>query len=195
MTGQLKCQYEDGRGNGASHVKILPGRLVVARIDGHLDFLDIVSVSSSVSEVSTPSRSRLRLMSAGSSESLTCYADEIRLSWSSSTRAHLQSISCVSVQERRLITGSTDHTLRVFRSDDGVGVYTLHGHTGPITSIFIDRHSPLTAGSASQDGMLCVWDLLTGACMYSIQVNTLYTVLLMINILHFLILLRHTMDQ
>merc|ERR1711872_1139887 len=69
------------------------------------------------------------------------------------------------------ITGSTDHTLRVFRADDGVSVYTLHGHTGPITCIFIDRHSPLTAGSASQDGMLCVWDLLTGACMYSIQAH------------------------
>ena len=59
----------------------------------------------------------------------------------------------------------------IFRADDGVSVYTLHGHTGPITCIFIDRHSPLTAGSASQDGMLCVWDLLTGACMYSIQVK------------------------
>ena len=31
---------------------------------------------------------------------------------------------------------------------------------------------PSTAGSASVDGLLCVWDLLTGACMYSIQVVT-----------------------
>ena len=34
-----------------------------------------------------------------------------------------------------------------------------------------DRLSPSTAGSASVDGLLCVWDLLTGACMYSIQVR------------------------
>ena len=38
-------------------------------------------------------------------------------------------------------TGSEDHTLRVFRIEDGVGVYTLHGHCGPITSVFIDKHN------------------------------------------------------
>ena len=61
--------------------------------------------------------------------------------------------------------------MRVFRLDNGVCVYTLHGHCGPITEVFIDRLSPHTAGSASMDGMLCVWDLLTGACMYSIQAH------------------------
>ena len=70
------------------------------------------------------------------------------------------------------MTGSTDHTLKVIRADDGACVYTLHGHTGPITAIFIDRHNTVTAGSASQDGMLCVWDLLTGACMYSVQAHS-----------------------
>merc|ERR1711971_959251 len=72
------------------------------------------------------------------------------------------------------LTGSQDHTIRVFRADDGVGVYTLHGHTGPISSLFIDRLSPSTAGSASVDGLLCVWDLLTGACIHGIQVCTLH---------------------
>ena len=43
----------------------------------------------------------------------------------------------------RLLTGSQDHTIRVFRADDGVGVYTLHGHTGPISSLFIG-HQILT---------------------------------------------------
>ena len=38
-----------------------------------------------------------------------------------------------------LLPGSEDHTLRVFRVEDGVGVYTLHGHCGPITAVFIDR--------------------------------------------------------
>jgi hypothetical protein len=27
----------------------------------------------------------------------------------------------------------------VFRVEDGLGVYTLHGHCGPITAVFIDR--------------------------------------------------------
>ena len=51
---------------------------------------------------------------------------------------------------------------QVFRLEDHLPLYTLHGHCGPITCLFIDRISPLTAGSGSQDGLLCVWDLLTG---------------------------------
>lgn len=50
-------------------------------------------------------------------------------------------------------------------------MFTLHGHYGPITSIFIDHFQCGTGGSGSQDGLLCVWDLITGACMYSIQAH------------------------
>ena len=57
-------QLEDSRANGASHIKILPGRLVVARLDGLLDFLDIVtSPGSGDAETVSPMRSRLRLIS------------------------------------------------------------------------------------------------------------------------------------
>ena len=35
--------------------------------------------------------------------------------------------------------GCEDHTLRVLRMEDGMAVYTLHGHCGPITDVFIDR--------------------------------------------------------
>lgn len=50
----------------------------------------------------------------------------------------------------------------MFGLTDQSVVFTLHGHCGPITALFIDRITPTTAGSGSQDGMLCVWDLLTG---------------------------------
>lgn len=61
--------------------------------------------------------------------------------------------------------------LQVFRLDLANLVFTLHGHYGPITSIFIDQYQSCTGGSGSQDGLLCVWDLITGACMYSIQAH------------------------
>lgn len=60
---------------------------------------------------------------------------------------------------------------QVYRLEDASPLYTLHGHCGPITCLFIDRVSPMMSGSGSQDGLLCVWDLLTGACMYSIQAH------------------------
>lgn len=61
--------------------------------------------------------------------------------------------------------------LQVFKLDLANLVFTLHGHYGPITSIFIDHYQSCTGGSGSQDGLLCVWDLITGACMYSIQAH------------------------
>jgi hypothetical protein len=50
----------------------------------------------------------------------------------------------------------------VYRLEDPLPLFTLHGHCGPITALFIDKISPMMSGSGSQDGMLCVWDLLTG---------------------------------
>jgi len=169
-SGAFKCAYDDGRSNAVSHLKLLAGRLIVARIDGHLDFLELVSIGT-LNEQNSPSKSRIRLFSSNSNDSLSSFGEDLQLAWKHSSRAHMQSITCLAVQGNKLITGSQDHTLRVFRSDDGVSVYTLHGHCGPISSVFIDRMNPSTAGSASKDGMLCVWDLLTGACMYSIQAH------------------------
>ena len=88
-----------------------------------------------------------------------------------SIRAHRQPITCLQCEVNRVVTGSKDHTLRVFRIDTGNLLYTLHGHCGPICCLFIDRYSPMTCGSASQDGLLSVWDLLTGTCIFSVQAH------------------------
>lgn len=60
---------------------------------------------------------------------------------------------------------------QVFRLEDQLPLYTLHGHCGPITSLFIDRISPMMSGSGSQDGLLCVWDLLTGEILQCLDKN------------------------
>jgi WD40 repeat protein len=50
-------------------------------------------------------------------------------------------------------------------------MYSLHGHCGPITALFIDSAFPSASGSGSQDGMLCLWDLSSGTCVYSLQAH------------------------
>ena len=128
------------------------------------------------------------------------------LHWLQAVKAHQQPITCFETGGGFLLTGSQDHTVRLFRLSDHSHQFNLHGHLGPITTAFIDPSSPasapnpsvsppsspsaqgassplqgvasssteqpslppLVAGSGSQDGMLCLWDLLSGACMYSI---------------------------
>lgn len=79
-----------------------------------------------------------------------------------SKKAHQQPVTCLESEGGRVVSGSKDHSLKVFRLEDGCPLYTLHGHFGPITCLFIDRVNTSTAGSGSQDGTLCVWDLVTG---------------------------------
>lgn len=104
--------------------------------------------------------------------------------------AHQQPITCMEVINGMVFTGSQDHTLKVsiwmypnsnnlthfwfpqvYSVDNPSVEYTLHGHCSPITCLFVDRFQSGTGGSGSQNGLLCVWDLLTGVCMYNIQAH------------------------
>lgn len=60
---------------------------------------------------------------------------------------------------------------QVYSVDNPSVEYTLHGHCSPITCLFVDRFQSGTGGSGSQNGLLCVWDLLTGVCMYNIEAH------------------------
>ncbi|CAG4961985.1 unnamed protein product [Parnassius apollo] len=86
-------------------------------------------------------------------------------------RPHQQPITEMHSEGGRILTGGQDHVVKVFSSSELTALFTLHGHCGPITSCFIDHATPTIAGSGSQDGLLCVWDLHTGACLYSMQAH------------------------
>ncbi|CRK90733.1 CLUMA_CG004425, isoform A [Clunio marinus] len=86
-------------------------------------------------------------------------------------QGHTQPITCLDVLGNFLFTGSQDHTLKVFHTDSNTLFFTLHGHCSPVTSLLIDRFQSGTGCSGSQDGLLCVWDLITGACLYNLQAH------------------------
>ncbi|XP_018321983.1 sterol regulatory element-binding protein cleavage-activating protein [Agrilus planipennis] len=176
-TGKFKCLYNDNSGVAITSIKIIGSRAVVVRLLGTVDFLQLQTFNHGRpvdwNFTSAYRRTHTRTASAGSlseiknatlqDESL----EEMVCLKVMSLKAHQQPITCLDSEGGRVVTGSQDHTLKVFRLDNGSALYTLHGHYGPITSLFIDRVCPATSGSGSQDGTLCVWDLLTGACMYS----------------------------
>ncbi|GBP90752.1 Sterol regulatory element-binding protein cleavage-activating protein [Eumeta japonica] len=99
------------------------------------------------------------------------YEEEVHCSRVAQCRAHQQPITEMHSQSSRILTGGQDHILKVFLNSDLTPLFTLHGHCGPITSCFIDHANPTIGGSGFQDGLLCVWDLYTGACLYSTQAH------------------------
>ena len=89
-------------------------------------------------------------------------------------RAHRQAITVMELTGSQVITGSLDHTVKVHAlSQERINtcLYTLHGHFGGITCIEVDPSSPSTAISGCQVGQVCVWDLQTGTCLFSLEAH------------------------
>uniref|UniRef100_A0A1B6CPD3 Sterol regulatory element-binding protein cleavage-activating protein n=1 Tax=Clastoptera arizonana TaxID=38151 RepID=A0A1B6CPD3_9HEMI len=175
-SGKFKCLVGDSTNSnqGVTCVRLIGNYVLAARLNGSLDFyiLDWSSRNSNFYR-----RTHMRTGSIGSSLEWTISDssdDKLKSLWLSTARAHQQPITVLESEGGRVISGSQDHTLKVFSLIDQSTLYTLHGHCGPITTLFIDRVTPTMACSGSQDGMLCVWDLQTGACMYSIQAHDGY---------------------
>lgn len=141
-------------------MKLVAGRVIVARLDGSLDFLELVSSPSQQGSC------RARLISATSHDSLDSWSEVLprvlapghltdtrtcgspggpppRLTQLPSLAWSCRAAGSSPAPRYYLLPGLSlcvqDHTIRVWRAEDGVAVYTLHGHTGPISSLFIDR--------------------------------------------------------
>ncbi|KAG8338713.1 hypothetical protein J6590_000392 [Homalodisca vitripennis] len=146
--------------SGVTCVRLVGHHFVAARLSGSLDFylLDWASRHSS------HRRTHVRSNSADSVPEwsfVDAASEDFKCVCLSTARAHQQPITVLDSEGGRVVTGSQDHTLKVYGLVDQAPFFTLHGHFGPITTLFIDRVTPSMAGSGSQDGLLCVWDLQT----------------------------------
>ena len=68
----------------------------------------------------------------------------------------------VTADGRTAVSGSGDHTLKVWDLDRGTERTTLRGHTDEVTAVAVTADGR-TAVSVSDDGTLKVWDLARGA--------------------------------
>ncbi|CAO1392652.1 unnamed protein product [Diamesa tonsa] len=186
-TGYFKCIYETDSGNssGVTHIKLAGDRVIAARLSGRIDFLRLETYTQGRhidwNFTSAYRRTHVRTGSAGSITTQQqnqqqkgnhpIQQEELRCILESQHHGHQQPITCLDVLGNILFTGSQDHTLKVFHIESNSLHYTLHGHCSPITALFIDQFQSGMGCSGSQDGLLCMWDLLTGMCMYNLQAH------------------------
>ncbi|ALC41168.1 SCAP [Drosophila busckii] len=185
--GVLKCAYQEDakRNQGITHIHLNGDRVIVARLNGRLDFYRLETYYKGRqidwgftsayrrTHVRTGSTGSLGLMMPHQQHQFAApqTKEEMKITLEGVRLAHQQPITCMQVVNDMVFTGSQDHTLKVYCLNKSDVEYTLHGHCGPITCLFVDRWQPGTGGSGSQDGLLCVWDLFTGACLYNIQAH------------------------
>uniref|UniRef100_A0A4W3HUY3 Sterol regulatory element-binding protein cleavage-activating protein n=1 Tax=Callorhinchus milii TaxID=7868 RepID=A0A4W3HUY3_CALMI len=158
IEGTLRCSNDEGS-SGVTALAFVSSRIVAARLSGTLDFycLDTNKSFNQLQYRGTPP-GRGSIPSSpvfGSEDLLLC-----RLTHTIAC-AHQKPITVLKAAAGRVVTGSQDHTLRVYRLEDSCCLYTLQGHSGGITAIYIDQTMALASGG--QDGALCLWDVLTGS--------------------------------
>ncbi|KAM8869101.1 sterol regulatory element-binding protein cleavage-activating protein isoform 2-T2 [Spinachia spinachia] len=157
VEGSLRCVNEDG-GSGITALAFLNNRIVAARLNGSLDFFTV--------EINKPP-GLLQYRGApgrGSMPPSPCYSSEDVISCQltrSVQCAHQKPITVLRAAAGRVVTGSQDHTVRVYRLEDSCCLFTLQGHSGGITAIYVDQTMVLASGG--QDGAICLWDVLTGS--------------------------------
>ncbi|XP_058144382.1 sterol regulatory element-binding protein cleavage-activating protein [Dasypus novemcinctus] len=157
IEGVLCCSSEEVS-SGITALIFLDKRIVAARLNGSLDFfsLETHTALSPLQFRGTPGRGSAPASPMySSSDTVAC-----RLTHTVAC-AHQKPITALKAAAGRLVTGSQDHTLRVFRLEDSCCLFTLQGHSGAITTVYIDQTMVLASGG--QDGAICLWDVLTGS--------------------------------
>lgn len=168
----LCCLFDDGSGVGVAKLKVCGEYLLAARLNGTLESFQFhPDFGNPVEDVGGHCRGADYDSENQTDCTFPSFYRLVRLNWA---RAHQQPISVLdaSADGSRVVTGSLDHCLKVWRLETLTALYCLHGHRGPITALFIDGAYPCSASvSGSQDGMLCMWDLSSGTCVYSLQAH------------------------
>nr|XP_014353135.1 PREDICTED: sterol regulatory element-binding protein cleavage-activating protein [Latimeria chalumnae] len=157
IEGTLHCSNEENQ-SGITTLVFLKNRIVTARLNGSLDFF-CIHTNKSFSQLQyggTPNRSSIPSPPVYSTDDIvTCQLTH------TVPCAHQKPITALKAAAGRVVTGSQDHTLRVYRLEDSCCLFTLQGHSGGITAVYIDQTMVLASGG--QDGAICLWDVLTGS--------------------------------
>ncbi|XP_069778251.1 sterol regulatory element-binding protein cleavage-activating protein isoform X2 [Narcine bancroftii] len=148
--GMLRCSNEEDS-SGITALAFITNRIVTARLNGSLDFycLDTNKTINQLQYRGTPNRSSNPTSPVFSSDDvIICQLTHMV------PCAHQKPITVLKAAAGRVVTGSQDHTLRIYRLEDSCCLYTLQGHSGGITAVYIDQACsrmywclPLSAGN------------------------------------------------
>ncbi|XP_077972967.1 sterol regulatory element-binding protein cleavage-activating protein-like isoform X2 [Styela clava] len=165
---RLKCAHDVGKA-GVCGLVAEDKKLVAARINGSLDFFSMeATFFHSTAPVQYRGPPRMRNDSQSFQD--ISFSDVLTLQLFHTVKtAHQQPITVFKMAMGRVLTGSCDHTLKLFTLQDGRCLFTLYGHKGAISALYMDPGPPAGAASGSSDGTIRLWDLPSGRCLHMLD--------------------------
>ena len=92
-------------------------------------------------------------------------------------QGHTHSVRAIAAHEDTLVSGSYDHTVRVWKISTGETVHVLQGHAQKVYSVVLDKARNRCI-SGSMDSFVKIWDLESGSCTHTLEGHTLLVGLL-----------------
>ena len=81
---------------------------------------------------------------------------------------HHHSVRAIAAHADTLVSGSYDHTVRVWKISTGETLHRLQGHTQKVYSVVLD-HRRNRCISGSMDNLVKVWSLETGSVLFNLE--------------------------
>lgn len=81
---------------------------------------------------------------------------------------HIHSVRAIAAHADTLVSGSYDHSVRVWKISTGETIHRLQGHAQKVYSVVLD-HERNRCISGSMDNLVKVWSLDSGLCLYNLE--------------------------
>ncbi|KAJ8314345.1 hypothetical protein KUTeg_008906 [Tegillarca granosa] len=174
-SGSLKCMYGECK-IGVTSLCFVGKQVIAGRLDGSVEFLEIETFQNPVHPPATTKphqkgHTRNFSQQYTTVPSLRKWEEIIHVTQIICIKAHQQSIISLHCEGGRVVSASQDHTMKVFRLQDCLCLYTLHGHTDKITVVYVDKSPPYHVASGAANGSVRLWDLHSGSCVHKVRVH------------------------
>uniref|UniRef100_A0A914WWA5 Sterol regulatory element-binding protein cleavage-activating protein n=1 Tax=Plectus sambesii TaxID=2011161 RepID=A0A914WWA5_9BILA len=136
---------------GVTYVQLKGNRLIVARLNGMLDFVEL-RFSQNANQMPTK---------------------VIQCTHLNTVTAHQLPINALRVAAISAVTASDDHTLKLFDLRTCRQTHTLNGHNAPVLIVCVDETDQVIYSSCAQGNIFC-WDLIDGALLRTLD-DAFYT--------------------
>lgn len=139
-SGEL-CYCNETCDSGVTQISSNNHKLIVSRLSGFIEIYEQELKANNSTDFTNCYKSNGLISNTAANTTNTVSLNYITFKYLQTINAHKQPITCLKLDDKYMLTGSSDNLIRVFKFEQLIcsSVFTLHGHFGGLTCLEIDR--------------------------------------------------------